>query len=187
MKTTQVYRITRIVIFTLTASRIMRHLLSLCGIASILMISSSAMAQEDQTTWNCVPVTMSASTREAVGDRDGHMIATGQSVCTGTSGILKDAVWTFSVLFSYDKTEGTLIDSSGIARKPGTIVVTKLIDGHQTLVMTDGKLTGYSGSSHIAFPIATGDAAALGGKTVEATWKNNAPQINQYTLEMKLK
>jgi hypothetical protein len=159
---------------------------SLCGIGSILMISSSAMAQEDHTTWNCVPVTMSASTREAVGDRDGHMIATGQSVCTGISGVLKDAVWTFSVLFSYDKTEGTLIDGSGIARKPGTIVVTKLIDGNQTLVMTDGKLSGYSGSSHIAFPIATGEAAALSGKTVEATWKNNA-QVNQYTLEMKLR
>ena len=101
------------------------------------------------------------------------MIATGQSVCTGTAGILKDAVWTFSVLFSYDKAEGTLIDGSGIAKKPGTIVVTKLVDGKQTLVMTDDKLTGYSGISHIAFPIATGDAAALAGKTVEATWKNN--------------
>jgi hypothetical protein len=173
MKTTQVDRIAKIVIFALVP----------CGIA---LISSSAMAQEDQIIWNCVPSTMSASTREAVGDRDGHMIATGQSVCTGTSGVLKDAVWVFSVLFSYDKTEGTLIDSPGIAKKPGTIVVTKAVDGNQTLVMTDGKLTGYSGSSHIAFPIATGDAAALSGKTVEATWKNNA-QINQYTLQMKLK
>jgi hypothetical protein len=164
----------------------MRHLLSLCGIASILMISSGAMAQEDQITWNCVPSTMSASTREPVGDRDGHMIATGQSVCTGTSGVLKDAVWVFSVLFSYDKTEGTLIDGSGIAKKPATIVVTKVVDGKQTLVMTDGKLTGYSGSSQMTFPIATGDAAVLAGKTAEVTWKNNTP-INQYTLEMKLK
>ena len=64
--------------------------------------------------------------------------------------------------------------------------MTKLVDGNQTLVMTDGKLSGYSGSSHIAFPIATGDAAALAGKTVEVAWKNNIP-INQYTLEMKLK
>jgi adenylate cyclase len=86
-------------------------------------------AQEDQIVWNCVPSTMSASTREAVGDRDGHMIATGQSVCTGTSGVLKDAVWVFSVLFSYDKTEGTLIDGSGIAKKPLTIVVYQ-IHGH---------------------------------------------------------
>ena len=159
---------------------------SLSGIASILMISSNAMAQEDQIVWNCVPSTMSASTREAVGDRDGHMIATGQSVCTGTSGVLKDAVWTFSVLFSYDKAEGTLIDGSGIAKKPGTIVVTKFLDIKQILIMTDGKLTGYSGAGYIAFPIATGDAAALAGKTVEVTWKNNTP-INQYTLEMKLK
>ena len=160
--------------------------ISLCSIAAILMISSSAMAQEEQIVWNCVPSTMSASTREAVGDRDGHMIATGQSVCTGTAGILKDSVWTFSVLFSYDKTEGTLIDGSGIAKKPGTIVVTKFLDVKQTLFMTDGKLTGYSGAGHIQFPIATGDAVALAGKTVEVTWKNNTP-INQYTLEMKLK
>jgi hypothetical protein len=145
------------------------------------------MAQEDQITWNCVPAVLSASTREAVGDREGHTIATGQSVCTGTSGVLKDSVWVFSVLFSYDKTEGTIIDSSSIVKKPGTLAVTKAVDLKQTLVMTDGKLTGYTGSGHIAFPIATGDAAALAGKTVEVTWKNNTPLTNQYALEMKLK
>jgi hypothetical protein len=50
------------------------------------------------------------------------------------------------------------------------------MDIKETMVMTDGKLTGYTGAGHIDFTVSTGDVVALAGKTVEVTWKKRSNQ-----------
>jgi hypothetical protein len=59
---------------------------------------------------------------------------------------------------------------SGVFRKPGAIATYELTEGKLALIMTDGKVIGFTASGKGRYPTATGTAASLAGKSW--TWKS---------------
>jgi hypothetical protein len=73
--------------------------------------------------------------------------------------------------------------NSGVARKPGATVVYVGPEGKLALTMTDGKVTGFTGSGKGVYVLATGSAASLAGKPYTWTAKSTGPM--QFTAEDK--
>ena len=60
----------------------------------------------------------------------------------------------------------------------------KAIDGKISLTVTDGKVTGWTGSGRNTYELATGSAASLAGKSTTYTAKSTGP--GQFTMEVKV-
>jgi len=71
----------------------------------------------------------------------------------------------------------------GVTRKPGATTAYQHTEGKQSLVMTDGKVTGATGSGRGRYTLATGAAAANNGKTYSYTFRSTAP--GQFIVDVK--
>ena len=141
-----------------------------------------AVAQENTTVWACQSVGVGSP--EPLGDREGHSISVGQYSCRAESGPLAGGVSTGTAMWEVDGPKATLISNSGVVRKPGATLAFKSTEGKLTATMTDGKMTGWTGSGRGANPLATGAWASRAGKSYTWTTKSVGPTA-QFSSEAK--
>jgi hypothetical protein len=85
--------------------------------------------------------------------------------CRVESGPMAGAILTGTNVLEWNGPRATVLSGNGIARKAGSIAVLHVLEGGMTLQLTDGKVTGYESSGKGVARLATGDAAALNGRT----------------------
>jgi hypothetical protein len=164
----------------------MRYLLNVCGIATAAIpfaaFAPSAVAEEIIVKYACQNV--GAFAQEPLGDREGHSISIGQFSCRVDAGPMSGGVMSGTTVWEWDKTNAVLVVGNGVVRKPGATVVYQDVDGKLALTLADGKVTGYTASGHVSFPIATGGGASLAGKS--ATWTSKPTGPDQFDIEDKV-
>ncbi len=154
----------------------MHSLLKASGLATAVAFAAfatGAVAQEVTFKSNCSIA--GDATPEPLGDRDGHAISVTENICLAQSGPFAGGVFTGTLIWEWDKTNGVLVSGGGVARKPGATAVVQFTEGKFELTMADGKVTGGAGSGKGRWPIATGSAASLAGKTFTWTSKATGP------------
>jgi hypothetical protein len=151
-------------------------------VAAISLGSAGALAQAGATAkLYCHAV--GASPPEALGDREGHAIAVGQITCRVEGGVTDGGVLTGMTIYEWDKGSATMLSGSGVTRKPGATTAYQHTEGKQSLILTDGKVTGAAGSGRGRYTMATGAAAVNDGKTYSYTFRTNGP--GQFIVEVK--
>jgi hypothetical protein len=151
----------------------MRNLLKASGIVTALAFAGfapGAVAQDTSFKQICQEVGGSAP--EPVGDREGHSISIDQYSCRMDSGPMSGGVLTGSDILDWDKTNAVLVMGNAVVRKPGGFAAYQDTEGKIALTITDGKVTGFTGSGKIRWIIAAGSAAPLAGKTFSWTLKS---------------
>lgn len=84
-------------------------------------------------------------------------------------------------IYEWDGGKAVVLSGDGVGRKPGSITSFKVNEGTTALVMTDAKVTGFTGSGKGVVSLATGGAAALKGKTYSYTVRSISPV--QFVIE----
>jgi hypothetical protein len=162
----------------------MQSFLRFSGTAAAVLafaaFASSAVAQEKTTAWACQGV--GGDPPEPLGDREGHSISVGQYSCRAESGPWAGSVGTGTDMWEWDGPKATLLSNSGVARKPGATLAWNFTEGKQSLTMTDGKVTGCTGSGRGTNVLATGDWASWAGTSYTCTWKCVGP-ASQFSVE----
>ena len=152
----------------------------LIGISLGFAMSSGSFAQE-MNSFDCQDV--GNNTPEALG-AEGQSILTENFVCRIMTGPMQGANMTGTVIWNFNKTDGTLVSGTGVMRKPGSVVVYKDDSGTLKLDMDDkGNVTGGSATGQVTWLVATGAAAADKGKTWNWTAKDAGP--GRFTLSEK--
>jgi hypothetical protein len=162
----------------------MQNFLRFSGLAAATLVfaafAPSAIAQEKTTAWTCQGVGGGAP--EALGDREGHSIEVGQYSCRAESGPWAGSVGTGSDMWVWDGPKATLVSNSGVARKPGATLAWNFTEATQTLTLTEGKVTGCTGSGRGTNVVATGPWASWTGTSFTCTWKCVGPS-SQFSVE----
>lgn len=163
----------------------MNHKLSLpsglCA-AALAMGSVGAAAQSGSTTrLHCH--TVGSAAPEVLGDREGHAVSVSQHSCRVEGGLTDGGILTGITIAEWDKGHAVVLSATGITRKPGAVTAYQQTEGKSSLVMTDGKPSGMTGSGRGRYTLATGSAAALAGKTYSYTFSMTGP--NQFVVEVK--
>lgn len=154
----------------------------LCA-AALALASAGAVAQSGSTVkLHCFSVGNGAPA-EALGDREGHAVSEGQVTCRVEGGPMDGGIYTGTTIAEWDKGSAVVLSASGIARKPGAVVASQTTEGKQSLAMTDGKVTGMTGSGRGRYTLATGSAASLAGKTYSYTFSTTGP--GQFVVDVK--
>jgi hypothetical protein len=144
----------------------MRYLLKASGIAAAVtfaVFAPGAIAQE--TSKSICQAVGADGAPEPLGDRDGHAISVTTETCRVEGGALAGALVTGQAIWEWDGTSARLVSVSGIARKPGATAAYLLTAGNVALTMADGKVTGFTASGKGRWPVASGSAATLAGKS----------------------
>jgi hypothetical protein len=113
---------------------------------------------------------------------EGHSIEVGQYSCRAESGPQAGSVGSGTDMWEWNGPKAILISSSGVARKPGATSAWKFTEGEQTLTITDGKVTGCTGSGRGKNLVATGGWASMAGTSFTCTWKCVGP-ASQFSSE----
>ena len=124
-----------------------------------------------------------ASPPEPLGDREGHAISVGEITCRVEGGTTDGDVLTGTTIDEWDRGVATQLSGIGVTRKPGATTTSQHTEGKQSLVMTDGKVTGATGSGRGRYTLDAGAAAANNGKTYSYTFRTTAP--GQFIVEVK--
>ena len=154
----------------------MHYPLNVCGVAAAIAFAAfapSAVAQENIVKNTCQDVGVGPP--EPLGDREGHSISVARFSCRIESGPMGGGVLTGTVIWEWDKTNAVLVSGSAVDRKPGADVVEQITEGKLALTMADGKVTGFTASGRGSYPLATGSAASLAGKSYTWTVKSTGP------------
>ena len=111
------------------------------------------------------------------------MIEVDQSSCS-VDGAYAGGVATLTTIWEWDGPKAVARSAIGVVRKPGFLPwLGKGSEGELTLTMTDGKVTGCTGSGRGVNTLATGDWAKLAGKGY--TWTGRCGPASQFTAEAK--
>jgi hypothetical protein len=161
----------------------MQNLLPISGFAALASaaFAPGTMAQENIRVFTCQSV--GGGSPEPLGDREGHLISVEQGSCR-VEGAYVGGVSTDTIIWEWDGAKAVELSNVGVVRKPGSTLAWQGTDGKLTLTMTDGKVTGCSGSGRGVNTLATGDWAKLAGKSYTWTAKCVGP-ASQYTVEAK--
>ena len=144
----------------------MRYLLKASGIATAIafaVLGSAALAQESSKVM-CQAVGANG-VPEPLGDREGHGISVMTETCRVKGGAISGGIVTGQSIWEWDKTNANMLSVSGVVRKPGAFATYELMDGKLALTIIDGKATGFTASGKGRWPLATGSAASMAGKT----------------------
>jgi hypothetical protein len=88
-------------------------------------------------------------------------------------------------IWEWDGPKAKLLSGDGVDRKPGASDVFQNTDGTIELTMSEGKVTGWTGSGHNITTLGTGSTASWTGKTASWTAKSTGPhefEVN-YTIK----
>jgi hypothetical protein len=146
------------------------------------VLAACANAQGMSYSLSCQSV--GSNPPEPLGDREGHSISSGEISCRADGGPLAGGVMTGMTIYEWDKGNGVMLAGSGIIRKPGATSAYRISEGKIALVMTDGKVTGTTGSGKGVYTLATGTAAVLAGKSFTYSTKPTGP--GQFALDVKV-
>jgi len=158
------------------------QLSTVIAFAALTLGSAGAFAQSGATA-KLYCHSVGASPPEALGDREGHAITVGEITCRVEGGATDGGVLTGTTIYEWDKGSATMLSGIGVTRKPGATTAYQHTEGKQSLVMTDGKVTGATGSGRGRYTMATGVAAVNNGKTYSYTFRTIAP--GQFIVEVK--
>lgn len=152
----------------------------LIGISLGFAMSSGSFAEE-VNTFDCQYI--GNNTPESLG-AEGQSIIVINFACRVTTGSMQDANVTGTVIWKFDKTDGTFVSGTGVMRKPGSIVVYRDDSGTLKLATDDkGHVTGALGAGKATWLVATGAAASAAGKTWNWTSKSTGP--GRFTISEK--
>jgi hypothetical protein len=135
-------------------------------------LAPGAVAQEISKT-HCQAVGENGAP-EPLGDREGHGISVTTETCRVEGGAMDSGIVTGQGIWEWDGTNAKMVSVSGVVRKPGAMVAYQLTDGALTLTMADGKVTGFTATASGRWPIATGSAASMAGKTFTVSAKSTS-------------
>lgn len=127
--------------------------------------------------------TVGSAAPEALGDRDGHALSVNHISCRVEGGAMDGGVLTGTTIYEWDKGQATVLSGSGVTRKPGAATVYQHTEGKMSLVMTDGKPSGITGSGRGRMAMATGSAAPMAGRTYSFTFRTTGP--SQFVVDVK--
>jgi hypothetical protein len=165
----------------------MNILQKLCSVTSAALAFAatepSAIAQEVTAVLTCQNI--GAVAPEPLGDREGHAILIGPYSCRIDSGPMSGGVLTGAATWEWDGPNAVLLVASGVERKPGATAVYLETEGKFALTMADGKITGWTASGRGKYPVATGSAASLAGKSYTFDAKPTGA-AGQFTVEVKV-
>jgi hypothetical protein len=119
---------------------------------------------------------------EQLGDRDGHARNSGMDSCETVEGVTKGAIWTSFIMWEWDGPKAKELAGWAVGHKVGATQTCQDIPEKGTieLVMTDGKVTGWTASGQCVVTMGTGDFASMAGKT----WYWNAKPTGPMTSEI---
>jgi len=141
-----------------------------------------AHAEDNTNVWTCWDV--GGAPPDPVGDRLGHALTYNQVVCRIESGPLAGGLATGDMSWEWDGPTSKALTFRLIVRKPGASAVLRGTSGGMTLIMTDGKRTGVTGSGRYDYVLTTGSWAPLAGKSETWTYKGIGPL--DFSIEGKL-
>lgn len=150
-------------------------------IVAALSLSSAA---QSQTLEKSVCTFIGVNPQEQLNDREGHAISISQFSCRAEGGVLDGSVMTGSQIYEWNGVNAVGHAGYGVYRKPGATVVYVNDEMKNMLVLKDGKVTGFAASGRGHYPLATGTAASLTGKTYTYTAKPTGP--GQFLIEAKV-
>lgn len=162
--------------------RIVSSVLRIATAVAFALLAVSASGQANSFGFSCQSV--GSSPPEAIGDREGHSISSGEVSCRAEGGPLIGGVLTGKTIYEWDKGAGVLLSGDGIIRKPGATTAYRIIEGKIALIMTDGKVTGTTASGKGVYTMATGTATTLAGKTFTYSTRPTAP--GQFAIDVKV-
>lgn len=141
---------------------------------SLAAIGTSAIAQTPvMQKSRCVYV--GSTPPEPLGDRAGHALQVSTYSCRTEGGAMDGGVMTGTNIYEWDGAKAVLLTGAGVLRKPGATAVYQVTEATTTLVMTDGKVTGFTAAGKGVIKLATGSAASMNGKTYSYTVRPTSP------------
>jgi hypothetical protein len=157
-------------------------LLAYCiGIAGLALTHAPAFAQSGSTEhFQCNAVGYNPS--QPLGDQKDHSVSVSEFTCRVEGGPLDGGIVTGSSIWEWHKSNAALLSGMGVTRKPGTTLAWKQLSGKMTLIMSEGKVTGFEGSGQGRATLATGEAADRKNKTYSYTFKSAAH--GQYVVDV---
>jgi hypothetical protein len=158
------------------------HVRSCICAAALALVSAGAAAQAGSTA-KLYCHTVGNGAPEALGDREGHAVSVGHYTCRIEGGATDGGILTGTTIAEWDKGSAILLSGTGITRKPGAVTAFQHTECKQSLVMTDGKPAGITGSGRGRYILATGSAASLAGRTYSYTFSTTGP--NQFVVDVK--
>jgi hypothetical protein len=165
----------------------MRNLLKAPGIVTALAFAAfgpAAAAQESTATFTCQDIGADAPL-EPLGDREGHSISISQFSCRVDSGPMSGGVSTGTGIWEWNGPNAVLVSQHGVIRKAEATLVFVDTAGTLALTMAGDKVTGWAASGRVTFPVATGSAAAMAGKS--ATWTAKPTGPAQFSIDVSTK
>lgn len=161
--------------------RVLQSLIRIASAAALMSLCPSAFAQG--VTWKLQCQSVGNSAPEPLGDREGHTISVLEYNCRTEGGPLDGAVLTGMSASEWDKGSANILSAQGIYRKPGGTAVFQHTEGKNTLIMADGKVTGWSGTGRGTYKLATGSAASLAGKGYSYSARSTG--VGLFTVDVK--
>ncbi len=155
---------------------------TICCMVAVALATSGGMAlAQAPTKHKAFCVTVGTNPQEPVGDRAGHALQVSNYSCRAEGGPMEGGVMTGTNIFEWDGGKAVILSGGGVVRKSGSILSYRVTEGSITLLMTDGKVSGYTGSGKGVVNLATGVTAALNGKTYSYTIQPLTP--GQFAIE----
>jgi hypothetical protein len=154
----------------------MNHRPAMCGLAIAMLLLAAipnANAQTSKFSFPCQ--TIGSNAPEPLGDRDGHALAVTNFSCHADSGPLSGGVWTATAIWQFDGLKATLVTNNGVIRNPDGVAVFQDTQGTLTLVMANGKVTGWTANGEGHWSMATGNVANLADKSYTFAAKSITP------------
>lgn len=91
---------------------------------------------------------------------------------------------TQSTIWEMNKGSATALSGDGVLRKTGGMAAYRLTSASRSLIMTDGKVSGWTVSGKAVYTMATGNTASLVGKNF--SWTARPTGFNQYVIDSVL-
>ncbi|MGC2776272.1 MAG: hypothetical protein WA418_11645 [Bradyrhizobium sp.] len=158
----------------------MSHRICAAGLALGLVAGLGAARADTIARYDCTIVgTMGL---EPIGDRPGHMLVSFQYSCVGTDGLMKGAIYTANVASEWENQKGTYLYGAGIHRMTDGYAVAVLAEGTGSVVMKNGTPAISEATGKVVFKLASGNFAALAGRTANFSAKLVGPGHLIYEL-----
>lgn len=151
-------------------------------VAALALLAAGAAAQSGAVDkLHCQNV--GSAVPESLGDREGHALSVNHISCRVEGGAMDGGILTGTTISEWDKGQATVLSGVGVTRKPGAVTVYQHTEGKISMVMSDGKPSGITGSGRGRMTMATGSAAPMAGRSYSFTFRTTAP--NQFVVDVK--
>ena len=160
-----------------------KRVLGFLLIGSSIGLGTSVYAQSE-VSYMLTCYSAGSNAVEPVGDRPGHAFETGDYTCNVVGGPMDGAVETGTYVWEWDKTAISALVNTGIDRKPGGMVVYQDSEGKATAILSDGKVTGFTGSGRGKILSSAGVAANWSGRSYSYTFQSTG--FNQFAVGIRI-